>query len=127
MLMTNRPSIIPIYTSRGDVAAYLVYPQLYNRNGEWIGWVSSNRDVYSVLGFFVGTLSEDARILRKRVTGVLKPRITPPTPPQKMIPPATVPLPPLMKELTFSTVDVLLEEPHRLHTMDRGELREDMD
>jgi hypothetical protein len=43
-----------------------------------------------------------------------------------MIPPATVPLAPLMSELTFSTVDVLLEEPNRLHTIDRGELKEDM-
>jgi hypothetical protein len=125
--MNNRPSIIPIYTSRGDAAAYLVYPHLYNRNGEWIGWVSPTRDIYSVLGHYVGTLSDDPRILRKRVTGVLKPRVNPPPPPQKFIPPATVPLPPMMSELTFSTVDVLLEEPNRLHTLDRGELKEDMD
>jgi hypothetical protein len=126
--MNNRPSVIPIYTSRGEVAAYLVYPYLYNRNGEWIGWVTSGRDVYSVQGFFVGTLSDDPRILRKRVTGVLKPRLTPPAPPEnKMIPPATVPLPPLMRELTFSTVDVLMEEPNRLPTIDRGELKEDLD
>ena len=125
--MNNRPSVIPIYTSRGDAAAYLVYPHLYNRNGEWIGWVSPTRDIYSVLGHYVGTLSDDPRILRKRVTGVLKPRVNPPPPPQKFIPPATVPLPPMMSELTFSTVDVLLEEPNRLHTLDRGELKEDMD
>ena len=125
--MNNRPSVIPIYTSRGDAAAYLVYPYLYNRNGEWIGWVNSNRDVYSVLGHYVGTLSDDPRILRKRVTGVLKPRVNPPPPPQKFIPPATVPLPSMMSELTFSTVDVLLEEPNRLHTLDRGELKEDLD
>jgi hypothetical protein len=125
--MSNKPSVIPIYTSRGDVAAYLVYPYLYNRSGEWIGWVTASRDVYSVLGYYVGTLSDDPRILRKRVTGVLKPRLTPPPPPGKMIPPATVPLPHLMSELTFSTVDVLLEEPNRLHTIDRGELKEDLD
>jgi hypothetical protein len=125
--MTTHPSVIPVYTSRGDVAAFLAYPYLYNRSGEWIGWVSPNRDVYSVLGQYAGTLSDDPRILRKRVTGVLKPRVNPPTPHQKFIPPATVPLPPLMSELTFSVVDVLLEEPHRLHTMDRGELKEDMD
>jgi hypothetical protein len=125
--MNNKPSVIPIYTSRGDVAAYLVYPYLYNRSGEWIGWVTASRDVYSVLGHYVGTLSDDPRILRKRVTGVLKPRLAPPPPPGKMIPPATVPLAHLMSELTFSTVDVLLEEPNRLHTIDRGELKEDLD
>ncbi len=125
--MNNHPSVIPVYTSRGDAAAFLVYPHLYNRTGEWIGWVSPTRDVYSVLGHYVGTLSDDPRILRKRVTGVLKPRVNPPPPPRKFFPPATVPLPPLMSELTFSVVDVLLEEPNRLHTMDRGELKEDMD
>jgi len=32
-----------------------------------------------------------------------------------------------MRELTHSLVDVLSEEPGRLHTIDSGELREDMD
>jgi len=29
--------------------------------------------------------------------------------------------------LLYSTVDILLEEPEKLHTLDSGELREDMD
>jgi hypothetical protein len=33
----------------------------------------------------------------------------------------------MMRELTHSQVDVLLEEPERLHTADTGELRPDMD
>ena len=32
-----------------------------------------------------------------------------------------------MSELTHSTIDVLLDEPERLHTLDVGELREDLD
>jgi hypothetical protein len=32
-----------------------------------------------------------------------------------------------MKELTHSLIDVLSEEPERLHTIDSGELREDLD
>jgi len=32
-----------------------------------------------------------------------------------------------MREITYSTIDVLLDEPERLHTLDRGELREDLD
>ncbi len=32
-----------------------------------------------------------------------------------------------MKELEFSLMDVLLEEPERLHTVDSGELKQDMD
>ena len=43
-------TLIPIYTSKGDAEAFLDYPYLYNRTGDWIGWVTSKRDVYSVLG-----------------------------------------------------------------------------
>jgi len=45
----------------------------------------------------------------------------------QLILPVTLPLAPLMKELTHSMVDVLSEEPQRLHTLDSGELREDLD
>ncbi len=120
-------TIIPIYTSRGDAEAFLEYPYIFNRNGEWIGWVTPRREVYSVLGYYVGYLSNDPRILRKRATSTLRPRLKPPPAPQKIYPPATVPLAPLMSELTHSVIDVLLEEPERLHTLDAGELRPDLD
>jgi len=32
-----------------------------------------------------------------------------------------------MKEITYSIVDVLLDEPERLHTLDSGEQRQDLD
>jgi hypothetical protein len=38
-----------------------------------------------------------------------------------------VPLPPMMAELPFGIIDVLEEEPERLHTIDGGELKEDLD
>jgi 4-fold beta-flower domain-containing protein len=120
-------ALIPIYNSKGDADAFLEYPNIFNRNGDWIGWVNPKREVYSVIGYYIGYLTNDPRILRKRVTSVLKPRQKPPAPPQKVRPPAQVPLAPLMSELNFSTVDVLLDEPDRLHTLDVGELREDMD
>ncbi len=119
--------LIPIYTSRGDVEAFLLYPHLFNLLGEWIGFVTPKREVYSVLGYYVGYLTDDRRILRKRATSTLKPRLQPPPPPGKISPPATVPLPPMMRELTHSQVDVLLDEPERLHTLDSGEFREDLD
>jgi hypothetical protein len=119
---------IPIYNSKGDAEAFLEYPYLFNRNGEWIGFVTPRREVYSVLGHYVGYLNNDPRILRKVATSSLKPRLTvPPHPLGRVYPPATIPLAPLMSELTASTVDVLLEEPDRLHPMDTGELREDIE
>ncbi|MFZ5908543.1 MAG: hypothetical protein ACOYYU_00830 [Chloroflexota bacterium] len=119
--------LIPIYTSRGDAEAFLLYPHLFNRLGEWIGFVTPKREIYSVLGYYVGYLTDDRRILRKRATSTLKPRLQPPPSPGKVYPPATVPLPPMMRELTHSQVDVLLDEPERLHPLDSGEFREDLD
>ncbi len=120
-------ALIPIYTTKGDADAFLQYPHLFNRNGDWIGFVTPARDVYSVLGAFVGTLTNDPRIVRKRATSTLRPHLDPPPPPKKVYPPATVPLARMMAELSHSVIDVLLEAPERLHTMDSGEQRQDLD
>ena len=119
--------IIPIYSSRGEAEAFLVFPHLFNRSGEWIGWITPRREVYSVLGFYVGLLTDDARIVRRRSEDDLKPSIKPPRYPGKITTPATVPLAPLLKDLTQSLIDVLQDEPARLHTLDSGELRQDLD
>lgn len=123
----TQPILIPIYTSKGDAEAFLLYPHLFNRTGDWIGFVTPKGDVYSVLGHFVGTLTKDPRIVRKRGTATLKPRLKPPPRPQKVYPPATVPLPPMMADLSHSVIDVLLDAPERLHATDAGEQREDLD
>lgn len=123
----NQRTIIPIYTSRGDAEAFLCYPYLFSRTGEWIGWVTADRQVYSVLGFFVGELTAEPRILRRRITATLKPRRSPPTRPPRLEVPATIPLAPLMGDLRFGVMDVLLEEPERLHTVDSGDFRQDLD
>jgi len=119
--------IIPIYSSRGEVEAFLAFPYLFNRSGEWIGWVTAQKEVYSVRGSYVGFLTNDPRIVRKRSENTLKPRLNVSAPPGRLNTPATIPLAPLMSDLTHSLVDVLVEEPERLHTVDSGELREDMD
>lgn len=124
--MTQR-TVIPIYTSRGDAEAFLCYPYLYNRSGEWIGWVTAGREVHSVLGFYVGEMTAEPRILRKRVTASLPPRRSPPPPPPRLEVPATIPLAPLMADLRFGMMDVLLEEPRLLHTLDSGDIKEDLD
>lgn len=119
--------LIPIYTTKGDAEAFLAYPYLFNRNGEWVGFVTPKREVYSVLGEYVGTLTNDPRIVRKRATSTLKPHLNPPAPPRKVYPPANIPLPPMMPELSHSLIDVLLDAPERLHTVDSGESRQDLD
>jgi hypothetical protein len=119
--------ILPIYTTRGDAGAFVAYPHVYNPVGEWVGFITAGREVYSVLGYYVGYLTEDRRIVRERNPSTPKAHLEAPPSPVNIRPPATVPLAPLMGELTYSTIDVLLEEPERLHTLDVGELREDMD
>lgn len=119
--------LIPLFTSKGDVEAFLSYPYVFNRMGDWVGFITPQREIYSVLGAYVGRLSDDKRIIGRRATNTLKPRRRPPAPPGKVYPPATVPLAPMMRELTHSQIDVLLDYPDRLHTIDSGEFREDMD
>lgn len=122
------PATIPIYSTRGDVEALLIYPYIYSRQGEWIGFVLPNRDVYSLLGYYVGELSNDKRILRKRSMDETKPRVKlPPAPATRMNSPATLPLPPMMRELPHSMIDVFEEMPELLHTRDSGELKQDLD
>jgi hypothetical protein len=119
--------IIPIYSSRGEVEAFLAFPYLFNRSGEWIGWVTAQREVYSVTGNYVGALTKDPRIVRKRSDDAFRPHLNITPPPGRLNIPANLPLAPLMSDLPHSLVDVLVEEPERLHTRDSGELREDMD
>ncbi len=126
--MTNNPKgrPIPVYSTHGDCMAFFVTPYLYNLIGEWVGWVADENQVFDVDGFYIGWLSDEWRILRRRSQGMSERRTTP-DPPKAIRTPATIPLPPMMSELPFHFIDVLDEEPERLHTMDTGELRNDMD
>lgn len=123
----SKLQVIPVYTTSGDTGAFLQYPYLFNRGGEWIGFVTSRREVYSVLGEYVGKLTDDPRIVCKRATSTLRPKLKPPQQPERISPPATVPLPRLMADLSHSLIDVLMDAPERLHTVDSGDLREDLD
>ena len=123
----NQKRIIPIYASNGEAEAFLVFPYLFNRSGEWVGWVTPKREVFSVMGNYVGTLTDDPRITRKRSDDDSIPRQQPPPRPRRIALPSCVPLAPMMSDLPHSQVDVLQDEPDRLHTADSGELREDMD
>jgi hypothetical protein len=112
--MSSPPQFVPIYTSKGDAVAFLVYPYIYDRGGNWIGWVMRNRHVYSVEGNYVGWLSDEPRILRKQSTARIKPRLTPPPHPIKFDLPVSVPPMTNLSELKAGVFDVLLDAPELL-------------
>lgn len=125
MAQITAPAPMIIYTTHGDMGAFLIYPYLFNSSGEWVGFAVSNRDVYNLEGIFVGCISADQRILRKKYMENLPPKRKVPAPPPKVRTPASVPLPPQMAEISFDNLDVLEEKPDLLHTMDHGEFRPD--
>jgi hypothetical protein len=122
---TLRP--IPIYTTSGNTGGFLVYPYLFDAIGEWIGWVEDDRLVYSVFGNYVGWVNSDFRILRRRADDFSHTHRPPPARPGRFYPPATIPLPPMMAELKYETVDVLDEMPELLPVYDAFSLPEDAD
>jgi hypothetical protein len=116
--MAGSNKTIPIYTTAGDTGGYILYPYIYNQIGDWIGWVTADNQVYSVYGRYVGWIDKNNRILRRRADDFQRPDMTPPPQPPRFLPPATVPLPPLMAELKYETVDVLEDMPELMPRLD---------
>lgn len=123
--MKSGRKLFPVYTSRGIVAAVLQYPHLYNRQGEWIGWVTQERAVYAVDGRYVGRLSEEFRILRRPSEDYSVPARRPPRPPGAIGLPSHFPLAPMMPVLPSNLVDVLEEQPDLLPPLDAANNRND--
>lgn len=120
--MSNPQPFVAIYTSDGEAAAFLVYPYIYNRNGDYIGWITRNKQVYSIEGHYVGWLSDERRILRKQSTARIKPRLTPPPPP--ITPGYSFSAPSIgkMPELKPCVFDVLLDAPELLSPVQSNDL-----
>ena len=118
-----RPTFI--FDTRGDWHATKFGDALYSTRGEYIGFVEG-QDVYKRDDEWIGRLSRDGRILRKR-TERRRPFLAnlPPVPPKPARLPARAPLPPMMAELDYSTIDVLDEEPEIFRRI--SDLRPDMD
>jgi hypothetical protein len=76
--MGDQRKPIPLYTSSGATGGYLNYPYIHDASGDWIGWVTREKKVYSVYGQYVGWLSDDRRILRHRGDDHQRPSLTPP-------------------------------------------------
>jgi hypothetical protein len=119
----NKP--VFIYDTYGDWQATKIGGALFSTRGEYLGYLEGE-DVYKRDGEWVGRLSKDGRILRKRTERrrPLHPN-PPPAPPRPERLPPRAPLPPMMAELGFSTVDVLDEEPDIFKRL--SDLRPDLD
>ena len=114
----NKPTISPdqpffIFDSRGEWHATLLNMCLWDAHGEYIGFVRGPEyDVYTAYGQWIGNLTADGRIVRKRTRDrqiVLKIRKLPPPRPQNLPPKA--PLPPMSGDLGYHYIDVLEWEP----------------
>ena len=119
----NKP--VFIFDTHGDWQATLIGVYLYNTRGEYIGYLEGG-DVLKADGEWIGRLSKDGRILRKRTER--RHELHPNPPPKQPRPerlPARAPLPPMMAELDFSTVDALEEDPEIFKRI--SDLRPDMD
>ena len=125
--MLESTRLIPIYTSKGDLGGFLQYPNLFNPEGEWIGWVTQEQEVFSVRGSYVGRITKEPRILREREFRSDLARLTPPEPPVAIRPPARVPLAPLMAEIAQNLIDVQDEAPDLLLPIGFDLLQDDTD
>jgi hypothetical protein len=114
-----------IWDSYGDWVATLLDGHIWDLRGIWIGWVEENGDVYKSDGEWIGTLSKDSRILRKRTANRRELRNDMPSPPPKPELPARAPLPPSFSELSYSVIDVLEEDPSIFKRL--SDRRPDMD
>jgi hypothetical protein len=121
------PAPMVIFTSQGDFGAFLIYPYLFNPSGEWIGWATSKKEIFNLDGTYVGSISPDLRILRKKSLDVIPAKSKTPSPPPKPRIPASIPLPPRMAELSYDLMDVLEDKPDLLHTLDSGEFKPDVE
>ncbi|MBX3081198.1 MAG: hypothetical protein KF716_06150 [Anaerolineae bacterium] len=112
--MTDAP-IKPffIYTTRGDWMATLIGTQIFDTRGEYVGYIAGpERSVYTRDGEWVGDMSKDGRILRKRAAQrrPLQEKLPPKPAGKPSNLPPRAPLPPQMAELRYDTIDVLEEE-----------------
>lgn len=114
-----------IWNTYGDWIATLVDGHIWDLTQTWVGWVEPNGDVYKADGEWVGVLSRDSRILRKRTAARRELRDNIPPRPEKPDLPGRAPLPPSFAELSFSEIDVMEEDPDTFKRV--SDRRPDMD
>ncbi|MAS34248.1 MAG: hypothetical protein CL610_09580 [Anaerolineaceae bacterium] len=115
-----------VFDTHGEWHATLLNNCLWDARGEYIGFVrGQNYDVYTAYGQWIGNLTADGRIVRRRMTDrqtVLKVRKLAPQKPTKL--PARAPLPPMTADLGYHYIDVLEWDPNAFRSV--PELKSDM-
>ena len=115
--------MIPIYRSDGEWVAVYDKGHLFSVEQEWVGFVVG-REVFDPSGEYLGFLSDDCRLLRKRTMQELAYHSPPPRPPRPILP-ANAPLAPLLRILPYHIIDMFEEYPERFLFV--SETRPDMD
>ncbi|MBI5959201.1 MAG: hypothetical protein HY866_10730 [Chloroflexi bacterium] len=129
--MTQKPPPDPnkpvfIFDTHGDWQATKIGDSIYSSRGEYIGFIENGIDIYKNDGEWVGRLSKDGRILRKRTERRRELHSNPPPkPPKPEKMPGRSPLPPMMAELDYGTIDVLEDDPEIFKRI--SDLRPDME
>lgn len=117
-----------IFSTSGDWMATVMGQYVFDSRGEYVAYMEGpERAIYTRDGEWVGNLSKDGRVLRKRA-GQKRPLHTNPLPKPKTKPsnlPGRAPLPPQNAELNYDTIDVLEEDPEVFKRL--SERRPDMD
>jgi len=113
-----------VWNTYGDWIATLVDDHMWDQRGLRIAWVDGE-DVFRSDGEWLGRLSRDSRIIRKRteIRHALRDDIPPPPPKPDL--PARATLPPAFAELPFSEIDVVEEDPSIFKKL--SDLKPDMD
>ncbi len=114
-----------LWNSYGDWIGCLLEGHIWDPGGGWIGWVDANRDVYKADGEWIGTLSKDGRILKKRTAKRRDLNTNIPRKPAKPDLPGRAPLPPSFAELSYSEIDVVAEDPDIFKKL--SDMRPDME
>lgn len=112
-----------IWNTYGDWMATLIDGFIWDLGGFWVGWMDGD-EVFTTDGEWVGTLSRDSRILKKRSAPRPPLRTDIPPKPTKPDLPGRPPLPPSFSELTYSTIDVMDEDPEVFKRL--SDMRKDM-
>ena len=114
----------PIYRTDGAWVGVFTEGHVFSREADWVGFVIG-RQVFDPAGEYLGFLSDDRRLLRKRVLSDPPPKREPPDEPVRPRIPASMPLAPLLRELPYHIIDVFEEYEEQL--MYISETRPDME